>query len=112
MSHLFDYSFYDAKQKMKTCKHGTMNINFNSYRIYENGVDIDISKLYPEIEFPVSRGTPMISSLIKWDYTEDYFVMKYERKVPVGEKGYSLTIADDEHEYICGHKIDGILINL
>ena len=45
--------------------------------MFLNGLNLPIERLYPEVEFPVSRGTPMISPLIKWDHTEDWFVMKY-----------------------------------
>lgn len=41
-------------------------------RMFENGIDMDVSKLYPSVEFPVSRGTPMISPLIRWEHSEDW----------------------------------------
>lgn len=40
--------------------------------MFENGIDMDVSKLYPAVEFPVSRGTPMISPLIRWEHSEDW----------------------------------------
>jgi fatty acid synthase, animal type len=76
-------------------------------RIYENGVNIDLGNIYPAIEFPVSRGTPMISPLIKWDHSEDLFVMKYEAKVSKCQKMFNINIAEPEYEYLAGHTIDG-----
>lgn len=35
---------------------------------------MDLSRLYPAISFPVSRGTPMISPLIKWNHKKDWYV--------------------------------------
>lgn len=75
--------------------------------MFENGVDIDASKLYPAIEFPVSRGTPMISPLIRWDHSEDRFVTKYS-KTSKSERIFSFNITEQESEFITGHTIDGI----
>lgn len=40
--------------------------------LYSSGLNIKISNLYPKIEYPVSCGTPSISSLIKWDHSNDW----------------------------------------
>lgn len=34
-------------------------------KLYNNGLQPDIANLYPPIEFPVSRGTPMISPSVR-----------------------------------------------
>lgn len=34
-------------------------------RLYNAGLQLDLAKLYPPVEYPVSRGTPMISPLIR-----------------------------------------------
>ena len=41
-------------------------------KIYNAGLNIDVSKLYPKIDYPVSTGTPSISPLIKWDHSRDW----------------------------------------
>lgn len=72
-------------------------------------MDMDVSKLYPPVEFPVSKGTPMISSLIRWEHSEDWFVTKFESQKSnrSGERHIVLNISDQEFEYISGHTIDG-----
>lgn len=88
-----------------------MLIYFNEiFRIYENGVDIDVAKLYPPVKYPVSRGTPMISPLIKWDHSEDHFVTRFEARVPKAERSFSINIGEQEHEFISGHTIDGEIL--
>jgi fatty acid synthase, animal type len=83
---------------------------FNFLRIYENGVDLDLAKLYPQIEFPVSRGTPMISPLIKWDHSESHFVTKFEERASKkGERFLNVNTSDPENEFLFGHAIDGEL---
>jgi fatty acid synthase, animal type len=46
-------------------------------RIYQSGVDMNIREIYPKINFPVSRSTPMISPLIKWKHEIDFSVPMY-----------------------------------
>ncbi|KAL7036629.1 hypothetical protein ACKWTF_008882 [Chironomus riparius] len=78
-------------------------------KIYCNGFDMDVANLYPKVEFPVSRGTPMISSNIKWDHSESWFVTSHAQ-VEIGksaERIIKLNIGSPEFEFIIGHLIDG-----
>lgn len=77
--------------------------------MFENGIDMDVSQLYPPVEFPVSRGTPMISPMIRWEHSEDWFVTKFESQKSnrSGERHIVLNLSDQEFEYISGHTIDG-----
>lgn len=68
---------------------------------------MDVGKLYPPIQFPVSRGTPMISHLIRWDHSENYFVTKYEENAAKCEWLFNVNITDPDYEYVNGHLIDG-----
>jgi hypothetical protein len=34
-----------------------------------------VSKLYPAVQFPVSRGTPSVSPLVSWNHTEDWHIL-------------------------------------
>jgi fatty acid synthase len=34
-----------------------------------------VSKLYPTVPFPVSRGTPSISPLVNWEHTENWHIL-------------------------------------
>ena len=78
-------------------------------KIYENGYEVDISKLYPEVSFPVSRGTPMISPLIKWNHTEDWYVTKFNDGIAnkSGERRVEFNLNDLDYAYMAGHTIDG-----
>ncbi|XP_050425474.1 fatty acid synthase [Adelges cooleyi] len=78
-------------------------------KLFELGLNPKLSKLYPEIEFPVSRGTPMIAPLVRWEHSEDWFVTMYrvQDKIKSGERNISISLKDDENEYIGGHVIDG-----
>lgn len=77
------------------------------FRLFLNGLTYPTERLFPKVEFPVSRGTPMIAPLIKWDHTEDWFITKFS----VEKGGYSgerkVTLSLDEDSYISGHVIDG-----
>ena len=43
-------------------------------KMYNEGLHPQVENLYPKVSYPVGRGTPSISSLVKWDHTTDWFV--------------------------------------
>jgi fatty acid synthase len=70
---------------------------------------LTIENLYPPVEFPVSRGTPMISPLMRWDHSEDWYVPTFQiqRKSESCERNVKLSLKDIEYEFVVGHTIDG-----
>jgi fatty acid synthase, animal type len=68
---------------------------------------MELGKIYPKIDFPVSRGTPMISSLIKWDHSENHFVTRYEDNATKSVWVVTINISESDYEYVAGHQIDG-----
>lgn len=77
--------------------------------LYLCGYNPRLELLYPDIQFPVSRGTPMVSSLIKWDHSADWYVTKFEtqEKIKSGERTITVVLTDEDMEYVAGHVIDG-----
>lgn len=71
-----------------------------------------IANIYPKVEMPVSRGTPNISSLIRWDHSENWFVTKYEnmKTKASGERVFEISLTADDIEFITGHVIDGKIL--
>lgn len=78
-------------------------------RIYSNGVEINLPSVYPEVKFPVSRGTPMIAPNIKWDHTDDWFVTNFgtHSVEKSAERKVKISLTDPEFEFMVGHFIDG-----
>ncbi|KAL2729284.1 fatty acid synthase-like [Vespula maculifrons] len=78
-------------------------------KLYNTGSQLDLVKLYPPVEYPVSRGTPMISPLIRWKHSDNWFVAPYKmvEKIASGERTIEISIANEYFEYIKGHVIDG-----
>ena len=77
-----------------------------------NGVDLDPLKLYRPVEFPVSRGTPMISPNIRWDHSHSWDVPDADVFIQGGGSHggcvYEIKMSQDsEDEYLEGHKIEG-----
>ncbi|XP_063708978.1 fatty acid synthase-like [Culicoides brevitarsis] len=81
-------------------------------KIYTQGFDMPVEKLYPPVEFPVSAETPKISPLIRWDHSIDYKVVScdQDRLDRGAEQKFNIVISNKEDEYITGHKIDGRLL--
>ncbi|XP_050299271.1 fatty acid synthase-like isoform X2 [Anthonomus grandis grandis] len=76
--------------------------------LYENGLQPQLYKLYPKIEFPVSRGTPMISPKIKWKHDRKQFLPSFDCTL---YKTYAMVFRispnEDEWAGVDGHVIDG-----
>lgn len=68
---------------------------------------MDVSKLYPPIEFPVSCGTPMISPVIKWNHEENHYVPHFDTYNTFERRNVVINISDKKYEFIKEHKIDG-----
>lgn len=88
-----------------------LEIEISSYllRLYFHGIDIPIGNLYPAVKYPVSAGTPMISPLIRWDHTEDWFLAKFDsqRDGNSAERICKISFTDHDFGYVSGHVIDG-----
>jgi fatty acid synthase len=79
-------------------------------KLYELGVNPSIENLYPKVEWPVARNTQSISSLIKWDHKDSYFVRKYPEyhfRATASDMHIPLCIALREDVYLKDHCIDG-----
>jgi len=66
--------------------------------LFELGLQPQLANLYPPVQYPVSRGTPMISPLIRWEQSDDRYVMKYlgEGKSKCGERTVVISLKDED----------------
>lgn len=78
-------------------------------KLFNLGLHPQFDKLYPSIQFPVSRTTPMISPLIKWDHSEDLYTVIFDGldMLEVGSKVINVDLNDVDYMYMKGHVIDG-----
>ncbi|CAL7939127.1 unnamed protein product [Xylocopa violacea] len=78
-------------------------------KLYNSGSQPQFANLYPYLEFPVSRGTPMISPHIRWEHSENWFIPKYDqrRKADIAERKVDVSLQSDTYEYMIHYKIDG-----
>jgi len=77
------------------------------------GMNFNPLKIYPSTTFPVSRGTPMISPLVKWDHSQEWDVPNVKQFEFGGGSGrsdceFEIDVsAESPDSYILGHAIDG-----
>ncbi|XP_030556630.1 fatty acid synthase [Drosophila novamexicana] len=62
------------------------------------------------ISYPVSRGTPMLSSLIGWDHTQKWSYPKFQGGRQTSQLSVELDLSKEEHAFLAGHKIDGRIL--
>nr|QNL15121.1 fatty acid synthase 1 [Meteorus pulchricornis] len=90
------------------------NLSFllaNIGKMYNSGIQPDISKLYPSISFPVGRGTMMLNSIVDWDHTDKWTVANFSGKIgSSGECIVEIDLSKEEYTYLAGHTIDGRVI--
>lgn len=68
---------------------------------------MDIAKLYPTIEFPVSRGTRMISPILKWNHEANHFVPYFDSQSRYGKRSLIINLSDKKFEFMKGHVVGG-----
>nr|XP_033197779.1 fatty acid synthase-like [Bombus vancouverensis nearcticus] len=78
-------------------------------KLYDVGLQPQLANIYPHVEFPVSRGTSMVSPYIRWEHSEDWFVPVYtqRQKITTAERMIDVALKDENYEYIMHHVIDG-----
>ncbi|XP_059765124.1 fatty acid synthase [Balaenoptera ricei] len=87
----------------------------NVGRLHLMGIDINPNGLFPPVEFPAPRGTPLISPHIKWDHSQTWDVPAVE-DFPSGSSCSSVTVykidasPETPDHYLLDHCIDGRVI--
>ncbi|KAK6634166.1 hypothetical protein RUM44_004774 [Polyplax serrata] len=78
-------------------------------KLYNAGLQPDLSVLYPPVSFPVSKGTPMAASMIEWDHSMEWSLANFGGK-GMGRSGENIVEIDLTKEgdaFYAGHAIDG-----
>ncbi|XP_057571036.1 fatty acid synthase isoform X2 [Hippopotamus amphibius kiboko] len=87
----------------------------NVGRLHLLGIDVNPNGLFPPVEFPAPRGTPLISPHIKWDHRQTWDVPTAE-DFPSGSSCSSVTVykidtsPESPDHYLSDHCIDGRII--
>ena len=69
-----------------------------------------LSVLYPPIEFPVSRSTPMISPAVKWQHEDEWEISNSDYNsdfYPITEKNFLINPDHNDNIFLKDHVIDG-----
>ncbi|XP_044262250.1 fatty acid synthase-like [Tribolium madens] len=75
-------------------------------KLFKQGYNLQLDKLYPEVLFPVGRNTPMIAPLIKWNHSKSWEVDPFVKLAEYSSMEYDVRLAE-ENLYLSGHVIDG-----
>ncbi|KYN14433.1 Fatty acid synthase [Trachymyrmex cornetzi] len=86
------------------------NVTFQGIgKLYNSGLHPQVANLYPPVEYPVSRGTAMISPSIRWDHSEDWFIPKYkiQKSIKCRERYVEILLDNEDYDYMSDYIIDG-----
>ena len=78
--------------------------------LYELGLNPSVENLYPKVEFPVSRNTQSIGSLIKWDHSETFRYRRYPvdyNQSTASDMNVIIDFLIKENQFYSGHCIEG-----
>ena len=82
-------------------------------KLYELGINPSIENLYPKVEFPVSRKTQSIGSLMKWDHSKEYVdkpFPDYHFRTTSSDMNVTINIKSNEGSFYSDHCIDGNIL--
>ncbi|KAJ9575473.1 hypothetical protein L9F63_007678, partial [Diploptera punctata] len=81
----------------------------NLGKLYNAGLQPKLSRFYHNVNFPVARGTPMFSSLVQWDHSNEWSVASFGGKggSRSGECVIDVDLSKEQDEFLIGHSIDG-----
>ncbi|CAG7828973.1 unnamed protein product, partial [Allacma fusca] len=68
------------------------------------GVEVDLTKLYPPVKFPVSANTPSISPLVKWNHEDSRGTSIITYPIRYGRMA-RFDLHDQQHSFLKGHKL-------
>nr|XP_045015104.1 fatty acid synthase-like isoform X2 [Jaculus jaculus]XP_045015105.1 fatty acid synthase-like isoform X2 [Jaculus jaculus] len=84
-------------------------------KVHLTGIDVNPDALFPPVELPAPRGTPLISPHIKWDHSQTWDVPA-AGDFPNGSNSSSATVynidasPESADHYLVDHYIDGRVI--
>ncbi|XP_057651186.1 fatty acid synthase-like isoform X1 [Diorhabda carinulata] len=78
-------------------------------KIYIAGGLPNLRNMYNDVTFPVSRGTKMLSPLVKWDHSVSWFSGAWQNDDSFG-KEVIVSLMEEEYSYLQGHEIDGRIL--
>lgn len=100
-------------------KRNNKNQNISTFlnsigKLYNYGLNPDIKILYPKIEYPVSRNVQSLSSLIRWDHSQNWLTPLYpEYFNPNHFSDYytiKINLQEKADQFYAGHCIDGRIL--
>nr|KAF7429600.1 hypothetical protein H0235_005998 [Vespula pensylvanica] len=74
-------------------------------KLYNLGCPIKPGNLYPRIPYPVSKGTPSISSLVRWEHSMDWQTEQIN-----AERSFVLDLKSDKYKFLQDFRIGDIVI--
>ncbi|XP_063530101.1 fatty acid synthase-like [Cydia strobilella] len=75
-------------------------------KTYAAGVQPQVSRLYPRVSWPVSRGTPALASHVGWDHSVEWSVANF-KTAGRSETVIEYDLGNPEDAFLAGHYIDG-----
>ena len=108
----------EASTYLPLLKRDSNNTNLDQFlntiaKLYELGLNPSIENLYPKVQWPVSRGTQSISSLMLWDHKKNHYVRKYPDyyfRYTANDMNETIDLSRRFNHFLPDHCIDSNLL--
>nr|XP_023020295.1 fatty acid synthase-like [Leptinotarsa decemlineata] len=78
----------------------------NLGKLYLAGVEMNLSNLYPKVEYPVSRNTCSLTDLVHWDHADRWIKAKDTSQSSYGIQNIMITLTSEQFRDCVGHQLD------
>ena len=81
-------------------------------KIYINGHNVSIEKLYPKVQYPVAQETASLSPLVKWNHDKSYYLVRVPEYFSLDfyRIKYTIDLVNPTYKFLSGHVIDGRIL--
>ncbi|XP_063539374.1 fatty acid synthase-like [Cydia strobilella] len=79
-------------------------------KAYAAGAQPQVSRLYPPVCWPVSRGTPGLAAHIGWDHSAEWCIVDFKTPARSGENIIECDLNKPDDAFLAGHNVDGRII--
>ncbi|KAK4881873.1 hypothetical protein RN001_005192 [Aquatica leii] len=95
----------------RTSKNGLNFLLSAIGKMYLAGIDLNLSALYPTIEYPVSRGVKSLAPLVHWEHGEKWRAgLEDKLNYLASVRDLSISLSNDEYKDLYSHQLSDTVV--
>lgn len=75
--------------------------------MYNAGIDVNVGAIYPQIEYPISKGTASLTPIVHWEHSDKWRIgIEDKMNYQVSVKDVYIMLNNEEFRHCAGHELD------